>query len=131
MSEIKPIVENGVPCCTQKCPCAELGPGSMSDCHCCNEMNRTVYNPVYCVPWYQRELKERDAEIKRLSTLVRNAVANVGSRFDCIHRWGFVTHALAVGSTTANALCHEFKFDPDDIIGQVRCDNCPLEEDDQ
>jgi hypothetical protein len=48
--------------------------------------------------------------------LVRNAVANAGARGRPRSRWVAVLEVLAVGSTTAYALCQRFGFDPDETV---------------
>lgn len=53
------------------------------------------------------------------ATLVGNAVRNAGRGGLLQLRWTAVADALAVGSTTAWALCKRFELDPEETVGMT------------
>jgi hypothetical protein len=67
---------------------------------------------------------EQEAGVKVL-TLVRNAVCNARPRGPGRHvRWSAVSDALAVGSTSAIALCRIFDRDPHEQLEGPVCEYC-------
>lgn len=50
--------------------------------------------------------------------LIRRVVMNLRPRRGQrnVMRWVLVRDAFGVGSTVANALCHEFNLDPDEVL---------------
>lgn len=58
-----------------------------------------------------------------LNGLVRNAVANA-TQSPPGPRWGAVTQALAIGSTSAKELCRRYDFNPDAEVG-TQIEECP------
>ena len=56
------------------------------------------------------EFDERDLVWR----VLRNMRPNRGERK--VPRWVLVKNLFGVGSTVANALCHEFDLDPDEVI---------------
>ena len=53
------------------------------------------------------------------ATLVGNAVRNAGDHGLTRLRWAAVADVLAVGSTTAHALCRRFGLDPEETVGMT------------
>jgi hypothetical protein len=66
----------------------------------------------------EHPMSKAHAEVERLRKLVWGGVHNAGrTSAERKVRWGHVTGALGVGSTTAHQLCEEFDADPDEEVG--------------
>jgi hypothetical protein len=69
------------------------------------------------------ELAALRSEVRRLKWGI---VANAGHRApDSKPRWSHVKDATGFGSTSAQQLCRDAGFDPDEMVGGDRCEWCP------